>query len=138
MASESPQTTIPDVDASAEDMAPGPGAGVSVRPVAFTELGEAAEPARPAPDAGTLPLDVILDVEVPIVVELGHTEMLLQDLLALRPGSVVELDKLAGEPADLLIRGHVVAQGEVVVIDDSFGIRITNIVDPGERVKPLR
>ena len=111
----------------------------TVRRVAFSDLGDApGAPAEAADGAAALPVDVILDVEVPIVVELGHTEMLLQDLLALKPGSVVELDKFAGEPADLVIRGHVVAQGEVIVVDDNFGLRITNIVDPTERVKNLR
>jgi len=109
--------------------------GVSVHPVAFTPL-EAAQPGTQG--EGALSLDLILDVEVPVVVELGRAEMPLQELLALKPGSLLELDRLAGEPADLVIRGHVVAQGEIIVVDDSFGIRITNIVDPSERVRHLR
>ena len=106
--------------------------GVSVHPVAFTPLEAGTQP------DGALSLDLILDVEVPVVVELGRSEMPLQELLALKPGSLLELDRLAGEPADLVIRGHVVAQGEIIVVDDSFGIRITNIVDPSERVRHLR
>jgi len=117
---------------------PGGEAGVRVRPVAFTEFRDPQGGGEAAAAAGALRLDAILDVEVPIVVELGHTEMPIQELLALKPGAVVELDRLAGEPADLVVRGHVLAQGEVIVVDDSFGIRITNIVNPSERVKNLR
>jgi flagellar motor switch protein FliN/FliY len=123
-------------EATAQDAAPRP--GVSVRPVALTELSGPLAGTRAAADGAGLPLDVLLDVEVPIVVELGHAEMPLQDLLALKPGAVVELDRLAGEPADLVIRGHVIAQGEIIVVDDNFGLSITNIVDPTERVRHLR
>jgi len=110
---------------------------VSVRPVEFAPLEgqpEGQEQQKPQ----TLSVEVLLDVEVPIVVELGHTEMPLKEILALRPGAIVELDRLAGEPADIVIRGHVVAQGEVIVVDDNFGVRITNIVDPKERLRNLQ
>ncbi len=110
---------------------------VSVRPVEFAPLeGQPEGQERQKPQ--TLSVEVLLDVEVPIVVELGHTEMPLKEILALRPGAIVELDRLAGEPADIVIRGHVVAQGEVIVVDDNFGVRITNIVDPKERLRNLR
>jgi len=109
---------------------------VSVRPVEFAPLDgqpEGQEQQKPQ----SLSVEVLLDVEVPVVVELGHTEMPLKEILALRPGAIVELDRLAGEPADIVIRGHVVAQGEVIVVDDNFGVRITNIVDPKERLRNL-
>ena len=110
---------------------------VSVRPVEFAPLeGQPDGQEQQKPQA--LSVEVLLDVEVPIVVELGHTEMALKEILALRPGAIVELDRLAGEPADIVIRGHVVAQGEVIVVDDNFGVRITNIVDPKERLRNLR
>jgi len=114
----------------ADESAPSP---VTVRPVAFSPLDGAAAGARAAPR----PLDLILDVHVPVTVELGHTVMPIEELLALHPGSVLELDRLASEPVDLLIRDHAIAHGEIVVIDDAFALRITHILDPADRVKPL-
>jgi flagellar motor switch protein FliN/FliY len=83
-------------------------------------------------------LDLILDVQLGATVELGRSQLAIRDVLALGPGSVVELDKLAGEPADLLINGKPLARGEVVVIDENFGIRITEIMTPTERIHTLR
>jgi len=84
----------------------------------------------PAPKGVALGnLDLLLDVKMPLVVELGRTQMLIRDILELGPGSVIELDKAAGEPVDLLVNGKLIARGEVVVIDESFGLRITEIVD---------
>jgi flagellar motor switch protein FliN/FliY len=82
-------------------------------------------------------LDLLLDVNLPISIELGRTSMNIQEILALGPGSVVELDKLAGEPVDLLVNNKIVAKGEVVVIDENFGIRVTNLISPEERLKSL-
>lgn len=82
-------------------------------------------------------LDLLLDVDLPISIELGRTSMNIQEILALGPGSVVELDKLAGEPVDLLVNNKIVAKGEVVVIDENFGIRVTNLISPEERLKSL-
>lgn len=73
-------------------------------------------------------LDLLMDVKMPLVVELGRSQMLIRDILELGPGSVIELDKAAGEPVDLLVNGKLLARGEVVVIDESFGLRITEIV----------
>lgn len=84
------------------------------------------------------PLDLILDVSLDATVELGRSSLLIRDILALGPGSVVELDKLAGEPADFLINGKPLARGEVVVIDDHFGLRVTEIMSPSERINSLR
>jgi flagellar motor switch protein FliN/FliY len=82
-------------------------------------------------------IDLLLDVSVPITAQLGATEMRIRDVLRLVPGSIVELDKLAGDPVDLFVRGKLIAQGEVVVVDESFGIRVTKIVTPNERMENL-
>ena len=76
-------------------------------------------------------LDLLRDVEMEVTVELGRTRMRVRDLLSLTPGAVVELDRAAGSPADLLVNGTLIARGEIVVVDDDFGIRITSIVEPG-------
>ncbi|NPV53683.1 MAG: flagellar motor switch protein FliN [Firmicutes bacterium] len=76
----------------------------------------------------------VLDLSLPISVELGRTTMLIKDILNLAPGSVVELDRIAGEPVDILANGKLIAKGEVVVIDENFGVRVVDIVEPGERV----
>jgi len=83
-------------------------------------------------------LDMLLDVPLDVSVELGRCRMTIQDLLALGPGAVVELDKVAGEPLDILINDRLVARGEAVVVNDMFGVRITDIVSPQERIARLR
>ncbi|MDF3917577.1 flagellar motor switch protein FliN [Salinicola sp. LHM] len=82
-------------------------------------------------------LAVVMDIPVKLSVELGRTRITIKQLLELAQGSVVELDGLAGEPMDIMINGYLVAQGEVVVVDDKYGIRITEIVTPSERVQKL-
>jgi flagellar motor switch protein FliN len=83
-------------------------------------------------------LDLLLDVPLDLSVELGRTRMTIQDLLGLGPGSVIELDKIAGEPLDILVNDRLVARGEAVVVNDKFGVRITDIVSQSERVARLR
>lgn len=83
-------------------------------------------------------LDLLLDVPLDLSVELGRARMSIQDLLNLSPGSVIELDKIAGEALDILINGRLVARGEAVVVNDKFGIRISEIVSPSERIARLR
>ena len=83
-------------------------------------------------------INLLLDVNLPVTVELGRTKMLIRDLLRLVPGSVIELEKLASEPVDVLVNGRVVAKGEVVVIDDNFGVRVRSVVSAAERVNNLR
>ena len=83
-------------------------------------------------------LDLLLDVPLELSVELGRTRMSIQELLSLGPGSVIELDKVAGEPLDILVNDRLVARGEAVVVNDKFGIRITDIVSPTERIARLR
>lgn len=83
-------------------------------------------------------LDVILDIPVSLSMEIGRTEITINDLLQLGQGSVVELDRLAGESMDVLVNGTLIAHGEVVVVDDKFGIRLTDVISPSERIKKLK
>ncbi|HEY9099158.1 MAG TPA: flagellar motor switch protein FliN [Thiobacillus sp.] len=110
---------------------------------------EPAEPPQPAPEvfkelSGTSAgngvasdIDFILDIPVLLTVELGRTKIAIKNLLQLAQGSVVELDGLAGEPMDVLVNGCLIAQGEVVVVNDKFGVRLTDIITPAERIKKL-
>ena len=82
-------------------------------------------------------LDMILDIPVQIAVELGRTKITIRNLLQLAHGSVVELDAMAGEPMNVLVNGTLIAQGEVVVVNDKFGIRLTDIITPSERMRKL-
>ncbi|MEQ4451633.1 MULTISPECIES: flagellar motor switch protein FliN [Kosakonia] len=87
---------------------------------------------------GTLQdIDLIMDIPVKLTVELGRTRMTIKELLRLTQGSVVALDGLAGEPLDILINGYLIAQGEVVVVADKYGVRITDIITPSERMRRL-
>lgn len=83
-------------------------------------------------------LDVILDVPVTLSLEVGRTRMPIRNLLQLNQGSVIELDRLAGEPLDVLVNGTLIAHGEVVVVNEKFGIRLTDVISPSERIKKLR
>ena len=83
-------------------------------------------------------LDVILDVPVDISMEIGRTKLSIRHLLKLNQGSVIELDRLAGEPMDVLVNGTLIAHGEVVVVNDKFGIRLTDVISPVERIKKLK
>lgn len=92
----------------------------------------------PVQNAGMMnELDMILDIPVQITVELGRTKITIKNLLQLAHGSVVELDAMAGEPMDVLVNGTLIAQGEVVVVNDKFGIRLTDIITPSERMRKL-
>jgi flagellar motor switch protein FliN/FliY len=93
---------------------------------------------KPAAESNSVAnLDFILDIPLDVTVELGRTKMLISDLLQLGQGSVVELTKLAGEPLEILVNQKLVARGEVVVINEKFGVRLTDIISPVERVKQL-
>lgn len=83
-------------------------------------------------------LDVILDIPVTLSMEIGRTRIPIRNLLQLNQGSVVELDRLAGEPMDVLVNGTLIAHGEVVVVNEKFGIRLTDVISPAERVKKLK
>ncbi|MGR3317824.1 MAG: flagellar motor switch protein FliN [Candidatus Anammoxibacter sp.] len=109
-----------------------------VKSVEMSEFSDANILASDEGDAsGQTNIDMILDISIPIAVELGRTTMLLKDVLTLSPGSIVELTKLAGDTVDLMIRGKLIARGEVVVVDDNFGLRITSICGQEERIKHL-
>jgi len=88
-------------------------------------------------DAGNKSLDLILDIPLTVTVELGRSKMLINDLLQLGQGSVVELTKMVGEPLEVLVNQKLVARGEVVVVNEKFGVRITDIISPMERVQSL-
>ncbi len=90
-----------------------------------------------APGEGGQDLDLILDIPVTLTVELGRTRIPIKSILQLAQGSVIELDALAGEPMDVLVNGCLIAQGEVVVVNEKFGIRLTDIVTPSERMRRL-
>ena len=82
-------------------------------------------------------LKVLENIDVELTVEVGRTEITIRDLLRLNEGSVVELDRLAGEPLDVLVNGTLIAHGEVVMVNEKFGIRLTDVVSPSERIKRL-
>lgn len=102
-------------------------------PIAFEELSP--DPKR---TTGNPDLDVILDIPVSISMEVGRTSITIRNLLQLNQGSVIELDRLAGEPLDVLVNGTLIAHGEVVVVNEKFGIRMTDVISPAERIKKLR
>jgi flagellar motor switch protein FliN/FliY len=107
-------------------------AAAAIQPVSFGQLGPGArsDTARN--------LDLLLDVEIPVAVEVGRAQMSLDEVLRLVPGSVIALDKKAEDPVDLRVNGKLVARGEVVLVDDTYGLRITQIVDAAGRIESLR
>jgi flagellar motor switch protein FliN/FliY len=109
------ESTAPDAELAESDRP-------SVRPIEFDPL------RRRALGEEHASIDLLLDVKLPITVELGRTEVEVKEILEFAPGSIVELDKLANEPVDLLVNGVLVARGEVVVVEDNFGIKITELV----------
>jgi flagellar motor switch protein FliN/FliY len=113
---------------AAATTAPAPAAA----PAVFEPLARPGGSGAPAHD-----IDLILDIPVQLTVELGRTKIPIRSILQLAQGSVVELDGLAGEPMDVLVNGCLIAQGEVVVVNDKFGIRLTDIVTPSERLRKL-
>jgi flagellar motor switch protein FliN/FliY len=129
MSEDSTQTIAEDdwAAAMAEQATP-----TKVEPDIFPELSGAAPANGIASD-----IDMILDIPVLMTVELGRTKIAIKNLLQLAQGSVVELDGLAGEPMDVLVNGTLIAQGEVVVVNDKFGVRLTDIITPAERIRKL-
>ena len=108
-------------------------AAESVAPASFTQFA----PNVPGAAGAGNDLNMILDIPVQLTVELGRTRIPIKHILQLAQGSVVELETLAGEPMDVLVNGYLIAQGEVVVVNDKFGIRLTDIVTPSERLRRL-
>ncbi|MDR4498645.1 MAG: flagellar motor switch protein FliN [Candidatus Scalindua sp.] len=82
-------------------------------------------------------IDMLLDIHIPVLVELGKTEMMISEVLELSPGSIIELDSLAGEPVKITVRGKTIALGEVVVVDENFGVKISKISEQEERIKSM-
>ena len=109
------------------------GEAEEAQPVDLDELRDEAGPVEGQPE-----LDVILDIPVTISMEVGRTSITIRNLLQLNQGSVIELDRLAGEPLDVLVNGTLIAHGEVVVVNEKFGIRMTDVISPSERIKKLR
>ena len=91
-----------------------------------------------APGSDEVNIDVLLDIPVTLSVEIGRTRQTIRNLLQLNQGSVVELDRLAGEPMDVLVNGTLIAHGEIVVVNEKFGIRLTDVISAAERVKKLK
>ncbi len=106
--------------------------GPEINQADFQQLSASSDEREPAN------IELLMDVDLPVSIELGRTKMKISDILALGPGAIVELDKLVGEPVDLLVNQKCVARGEVVVVEESFGLRITQLVSPEERLKRLQ
>ena len=119
--------------AMGEQAAVDPGAAVTAQPAEIFEQFSAAAQNSATPQG----FDMILDIPVNLTVELGRTKISIRNLLQLAHGSVVELEGLAGEPMDVLVNGTLIAQGEVVVVNEKFGIRLTDVITPQERIRKL-
>jgi flagellar motor switch protein FliN len=102
-----------------------------VKPAEFAEL-------APGPAGGKPNLDLVRDIQVELSVELGRTQMLIQDIIELAPGKVIQLDKLAGQPLDVLVNGKLLAKADVVLVDDHYGVRITSIIEAKQREAVLK
>jgi flagellar motor switch protein FliN/FliY len=140
MSTDNPSGALPADDAAAE------WAAADARTEMASEVHEAADQVSPASFANFAPttgstagndINMILDIPVQLTVELGRTRIPIKNILQLAQGSVVELEAMAGEPMDVLVNGYLIAQGEVVVVNEKFGIRLTDIVTPSERMRRL-
>ena len=126
------RAAVDDWGAAMAEQSSWPPAPAAAAASAFTQLTPSAGKSGAPHD-----IDLILDIPVHLTVELGRTKVAIKNLLQLAQGSVVELDGLAGEPMDVLVNGCLIAQGEVVVVNDKFGIRLTDIITPSERIRKL-
>lgn len=140
MADENEQFTADDwaaamAEQAEAEAAPQPEAPAQPTPAVFDNLSPDAVGLSPEASKN---LELVMDIPVQLTVELGRTKMPIRNLLQLAQGSVVELHELAGEPLDVFVNGCLVAQGEVVVVNEKFGIRLTDIIAPTERLKKLR
>lgn len=122
---------------SEEEEANAPDMGANEIDVQVAELDELSEE-KPITQEEKRKLDTILDIPVTISMEVGRSHISIRNLLQLNQGSVVELDRVAGEPLDVLVNGTLIAHGEVVVVNDKFGIRLTDVISQIERIKKLR
>ncbi len=123
------EESLPQEDAAAND----PQSAEAVENIALDQLEDTANGSNATPQ-----LDVILDIPVKISMEVGATNMPIRKLLQLNKGSVIELERLAGDPLDVLVNGTLIAHGEVVVVNEKFGIRMTDVVSPSERIEKLK
>ncbi len=139
--SDTPQTLGDDAQAMADEwasaMAEQTATEAAAPPAAAPVFQPLAATAGNPPNATHNDIDLILDIPVQMTVELGRTKIAIKNLLQLAQGSVVELDGMAGEPMDVLVNGCLIAQGEVVVVNDKFGIRLIDIITPSERIRKL-
>ena len=133
-------TSVDAAQAEGEAVETAPSTGDDIRLYPSADSVKAAQFKQLTPDGvpgQKSSLDLILDVELQLSVELGRTKMTVREILDLGPGSALELDKLAGEPVELMVNGKLIARGDVVVIDENFGVRVTEIVSPAERIQNL-
>jgi len=105
----------------------------NVQTAQFTDLSQYAQASEENPN-----LNLLLDIPLKVTVELGRTQKQVKDILDMSPGTIIELDKLAGEPVDILVNNKLIAKGEVVVIDENFGVRVTDIVSTWDRIQKLK
>ncbi|MCS3506152.1 flagellar motor switch protein FliN [Achromobacter sp. JUb104] len=134
--------STPPAAATPAPSAPAAAAAAPAAPAAAAPTAQSASQSVFKPLAGATTgsgndIDLIMDVPVQLTVELGRTRLTIKNLLQLGQGSVVELDGLAGEPMDIFVNGYLIAQGEVVVVEDKYGIRLTDIITPSERINRL-
>ena len=140
MSTDASDTTTPSTDSISDDWAQALGEQASASSGSNTdsapEFEPVSSPSNPSSaSGGTNDIQMVLDIPVQLTVELGRTKVPIKYILQLAQGSIVELDALAGEPMDVLINGYLIAQGEVVVVNEKFGIRLTDIVTPSERMR---
>jgi flagellar motor switch protein FliN/FliY len=128
----------PDSSATEDDNVPTKTASEDAGEFQAAEFQEAGENVPEVTGNGTPNLDIIMDVPVTLSLEVGRTKMSVGNLLRLTQGAVVELDRLAGEPLDVLVNGQLLARGEIVVINDKFGIRLIDVIAPADRVEAER
>ena len=131
--SEPEEPEIPATDAQNAEKTSDDGAPVTVQPVQFASFEDLEQVQGPQNQN----LNILLDIKLQLTVELGHTELPIKKVLELTKGSIVTLNKAAGEPVELYANGKLIAYGEVVVIEDNFGLRITHITDPAKRLNSL-
>ena len=110
----------------------------AAEPIRVASLSELRPDAPTGAATGEMNLDVVLDLPVTLSLEVGRSRISIRNLLQLNQGSVVELDRAAGEPLDVYVNGTLVAHGEIVVVNDKFGIRLTDVISPAERIRKLR
>jgi len=109
----------------------------TVNPAAFAPLPESKAEGKPDPAAQDMNLKMVMDILVDLHVEIGNTRIPIRDILRLGAGSVIELERLAGQPADIIVNGRLIGQGDIVVVNDNFGIRVSRLVGVEERIQSL-